>query len=186
MRGGIDTVLDMQHRMGNGLWLRPQHPARRAKRIDTDVAQRPAAGFRAVADIGGIGVEIAEHPVDMPDFTNHALTQQRPGALPLRMVDDHIGLGQLQPAGIARCDELVNFRGPQRDRPFDMQVVGQRDVYGVNLRVSEQGFITVMHAQIGAEAGEFRNIGGVLAGKGGKARALCGMNGRRHCACGKM
>ena len=147
--------------------LGPGNVADAAIGIDADIGDGAAAGFGPVADIAGIGaVVIAEMRVGMKDASDRALPDQRLRPLPLRVVDDHIGLGHQQARGIAGRDQPVDLIGLQRDglfgqymlsggdgllRPFDVKVVGQRDIDRLHRRIGQQGIIAAMDLKIGAE-----------------------------------
>lgn len=109
----------------------------------------------------------------MGQLAQHALGQDLAGALPLRVMDDHEGLGRDQPRRIAGGDQLVEFGFLHRDglfdqnrvargqgpfRPFHMKVVRQRDIDGINAGMGQQFVIAVEHAKVrgkGLERGGF-------------------------------
>ncbi len=133
--------------------LPARHVPGRPKRIDPDVPERPAAGLRPVADIfGRVGVVVAKRAAHVQQLADRAIGNQGPCLLPLRVVDDHIGLRSQQPGFVAGRDQRVELGLGHRNglfrqyrfarvqglqRPFHVQMVWQRDVDRVDIGRSE-------------------------------------------------
>ena len=169
----IDAIL-ADHPAGKIARLAPRHEPGRSIGVDADIANAAAAGFRPVADVlQFVGIVVAEKGVHMQQLADRAALHQFARALPLRMVDDHVGLGREKPGPVAFSDEDVDLVGRHRDRllgqdmlarrqhlqrPFHMHVIGQRNVDRVDRRIGEK--ILIAHLlQAGAEIPPLRGSG---------------------------
>ena len=135
--------------------LREGEP-RRLDEVAANVHQRAAADVHLVADVRRIDVEVAEEAEDRAQLPDAALVQQLPQPQPLRMAAHHEGLADLHAGARAHRQQRLRLGDGQADRllaqhvlarlrgldrPRHMQVVGQRIVDGVDVRVGEQLFV---------------------------------------------
>ena len=187
-------VADFGKRHRHGFLSR--HKTHRPKCIDPDIGQRPATGFGAVADIiRRILVIIRKRHIGMAQGANRPTLHQRAGADELRVMHDHIGLCGQQPAGITGGDQLIKLPLGHRNRlftqhmlasgqrfqhPFDMQVIGQRDVNRVHVRISQQRLITGMHRHARLKGQKPRGLGRIGRRNRHQIGPACGMNRRGH------
>ena len=121
--------------------------------IAADVEERAAADLRLVADVVGIAIGVAEGAEHRSNFADSSLSDQILDLQPLRVRADHEGfldahagaiahrqevarLGSRQPDGLLAEDVLAVFG--RLDRPGDVEVIGQRIVNRVDLRVGEE------------------------------------------------
>jgi hypothetical protein len=151
----------------HGLGLLARHEARRAEGVDPDIGQRPAPGLGPVADVVHVEQPVGKRRVHMHEPPDRTLLHQFARADPLGMVHDHVGLGHQQPRPVPRLDQPVELLGPHRhgllaqdmlarldglQRPFDMEVVGQRDIDRLHLRVGQKLLVGPVHLQPGAKS----------------------------------
>ena len=178
--------------MGDGDGLGAGDETRGHRRIDADVAQRPAAAARVVADVDGVEQEEAEGALHVAQPADGAALHELAGAQPLRMVRDHESLGRELAALVAGGDQRVDLLGPERDRllgqhvlaglerlprPFDVVVVRQRDIDRVDLGIVEQRLVT----RVGARAvgrGQRLRLARRAAGDGGDDAAVARVDAR--------
>ena len=131
----------------------------------------------------------------MDQITDLARLEPFLRALPLRVMDDHVGLGGQKAGAVARRDDLVDLARLQGNglfgqhmlagrkrlqRPFDMQVVGQRDIDRVNRRVGQQRLIAGMHHKGRAKGAEALGLCRVAGGQGRKFCPFGGMDRGGH------
>ena len=91
-----------------------EHHACGGDEVTADVHQAAAAELGDVADVGRVGVEVAETPIDAADIADAAVGRS-PRAQPLRMRAHHERLLDLHARPVARCDEL---RASAADSPI--------------------------------------------------------------------
>ena len=127
--------------------------------VAADVHQAAAADVGLVAHVAGIGEEIGEERLDRTHLADPPTPRQLPRPLPLRMVAHHKRLGNQLAAALTRSHELPALLGVQRHRllaqhvlagferahaPGNMQVVGQRDVDRLDVRVGQQRLVATV------------------------------------------
>ncbi len=123
-------------------------------RVAADVVEAAAADVRLVADVGGIEVVVAEEHLHRAQRADAALAHELAGAQPLRMEAHHERLGDQRLADRrAKRRRLVGgqrdrlfaqhvlARGGGRERERHVQVIGQRVVDRLDLRIGEQRLV---------------------------------------------
>ena len=132
-----------------------QHP-REVHVVAADVVQRPAAELPYVADVQRVVVEVREPAVDGAQSADpagsHEIAHGDPGrmeAIHERLHEDHagrvarrchpLGVRSRHRQGLLAKDVLASPCG--RDRPLRVEVVRQRDVDGVDVRVIKERFV---------------------------------------------
>ena len=113
--------------------------------------------------------------------------------MPLRMEAHHEGLDDAPAAAVAGRDDGLCFNGIEGDwllaehvlagleclhRPFDVQVVGQRVVDRLDLRIVEQCLIAAVAARNAEARGDVAGPLGIARGNGRDDAALARENGR--------
>lgn len=133
----------------------PEDQVAGADDVGARVIERTAARRRIVPDVGGIEEPHrdralhAAYAVDLPP-----LGQQFADPLPLRMIPENEGFLDVPTRPVAGPDERRDLRRRQAQRflaqhvfagcqcayiPFEMQVVGQRDVDRIDVGIGEDG-----------------------------------------------
>ena len=141
--------------------LPAEHHPRQVDRVAADVEQRATAVLEDVPDVGGVVVEVREPALDRrhrPDAPARDEVQRRD---PGRVVAVHERLHQVDARLVAHASTIRSAsaavtRAASRtgracrrgggDRPVAVQVVRQRDVDGVDVRVGEQGLVRAVGA----------------------------------------
>ena len=124
--------------------------------VAADVHERAAADVGAVADVGGVDVEVAEAAGHGAKFADALAGEELAEAEPLRVRADHEGLADLDAGAVADGEQGAGFGGGHGegllaedvlagfgglDRPLNVQVVGERVVDGVDVGVGEERFV---------------------------------------------
>jgi hypothetical protein len=131
----------------------PEHPARDVDAVRAHVVQRPTAVLGHAANVAGIADREREHGDDGPQLSDRPLVEQAPDDLPLGVeavherlhphdaargaVVDHGGrLGRVERRRLLAQDVLARVGRPRR--PLGVEVVRERNVDRVDVRVGEQ------------------------------------------------
>ena len=173
-----------------------RHKTGRAEGIDTNITQRTATCFRLVADVVGVlRIVKAEHGIHEHQIPDHTAGEQFFGASELRVMDDHIGFGSQKTRRITSSDDRVKIRlfhrhrlftenvfpSSQRfERPFDMEVVRQRNIDGFNLWISEKRIVAVVDNEVRVESLKISGFLGAGCGERVELRPLSSMDRPRH------
>ena len=125
-------------------------------RIAAHVVEGAAADVDLVADIHRIEHAEQERRLDEPDLADATRTHELAHPMPLRVITHHERLYHATPAAVARRDDRLRLYRVQRDRllaqhvlarlecpdrPFDVQVIGQRVIDRIDVRVVEQRLV---------------------------------------------
>jgi hypothetical protein len=99
---------------------------------------------------------------------------------PLGMVDDHVGLGHEEARAVPRLDQPVELGGVHGhglfgehvlarldglERPLQVEVVGERDVDRLDLRVGQERFVGGVDLQVRREVAKPLRLGVVRGGE---------------------
>jgi hypothetical protein len=90
-------------------WLFAEEESRGVDGVAPYVHQPPSAAFRNVADVLGIGVEVAEEALDRTQGTNPAGCNQFAGAQPLRMGAHHEGFANDYAGALLHRQKRLGF-----------------------------------------------------------------------------
>jgi hypothetical protein len=140
-------------RPGDGDGLPVEHHPRHVDRIAADVHQGSAAELGHVADVGRIQVAVREERLDGLELADRTVANELAHLDPQRVQPVHEGLHEEHACGLAAVDHLLGLGGRHRQRllaqhvlagrrrpqrPRRMEVVGQRDVHGLDVRIVEE------------------------------------------------
>ena len=165
-------------RPGHPGWLGAEQHADGIDRVAPDVEESASTGTCDVADVVGIDVVIGEEDLHREQITDGPFGEQPAHLDPQRVQPVHERLHQEHPGVLGRLhhpprlgaahgerllaeDVLACLR--RLDRPLGVEVVGERDVHGIDGRVVEQ-------VLVGAVPARDREPGSSLLGPGGRAR----------------
>jgi hypothetical protein len=152
----IGVALDQRHRAKR---LAAEQVARGVHGVAADVIERAAADVLAVADVGGVAVEIGERRLHAQELADAPALHPFSRQPPLRVIADHEGFAD-QFSGLAlHRDQRLGIGGIECDRffaqhmlagpcgaraPVHMHVVGQRIVDHVDLGIGQQLLIAAI------------------------------------------
>mmetsp|Transcript_29647 Transcript_29647/g.58673 ORF Transcript_29647/g.58673 Transcript_29647/m.58673 type:complete len:247 (+) Transcript_29647:1372-2112(+) len=178
-----------------GYRLLPRHKSGRAKDIDPDIAQAATAAGRLIADVAHVAIVERKRARDMTQCADGTALDHVTHTGPLRVMHDHIGFRRQLAGRIARSNQIVKFtrlqgnrfftkhmlaRRQRLDCPCHMQVIGQRNIDRVNIRICQQRVIAVMDPQPWAKIGERCGLGRIRRRQRHQLRPLCGMDRPPH------
>ncbi len=153
-RQHVDPVVVGEHRAGqhgDGLGLEAE--AAHRHRVEPGVVEDAAPHRRLIADVGAVRQCVAERPDEGAQVADLPCAQELARGVPARLYTHHRRLADHHAGPIARGDQPARLGDGGGDRlftqhvlagvggalgPGDVQVVRQRDVDGVDVRVGDQ------------------------------------------------
>ena len=177
---------------GDAGWFLGKPGARGLDAVAADVVEGATAGLGDVADVGGVGIEVAEEGSDRTERADAAFVEEGAEAEPLRVGADHegfadedagavangeegLGLGEGHAEGFFAEDVLAGFGGA--DGPGDVELVGERVVDGVDVGVGEEFFVGAVGGGDVELRGDGAGFGEVARGDGGDGGVLAALHG---------
>ena len=168
--------------------LGPEEEPPRHHRVAADVVERPAADVRLVADVAGVVVEVGEEHLQGAQRPDPPGPDQLPGVLPLRVEAHHerlrhvhLALAELGGLFGGEGDGLLAqhvLPGPGRlQGERDVEVVGERDVDGLDLGVGQELLVGTVGPGDGQLAGRLLGVGQGAGGDGAHLDVRAALHG---------
>src|ERR1039457_2828627 len=160
--------------------------------IAADIEQPSAAPRAHITDVGAVAIEIAEEAHDGAQFADAAAADQIAGAQPLRMRAHHESFAHLHAGAGLRFEQLAGFGGVESQRllaehvlsglgrahrPGHVQVIGQRVVDRLDLRIGQQFLVGTVGFGNAEGGGRLLGLRQVARGYGGDLAPLAPLHG---------